>query len=337
MKNVLLKAFQGIELDKKDIEKIISGINNSTIENEQVAALLGALSTKQGGITPQELYYFSDCVKKFSKKLNLYHKNGLIDVCGSGGDCLNTFNISTAVSFVVASFDIGVAKHGARAISSKSGSVDVLSELRINPVNNEEILQKSLDKTNLTFLNASYFNATMAKIKLIRNKINFPTIFNLLGPLINPATLDYQVIGVFDENKCEVIVNSLKETKIKSAMVVHSLDGLDELSITDKNTIFHFDNGIVKKIELPELSNLGLSSATIEDIKGGDAKTNAKIIIDILNGKKGPKRDIVVLNAAAALVCAKIAKDFKEGVEKAKNAIDSKSALKVLEGVRQCF
>ncbi len=337
MKKILIKAFKGKDLEENDIEKVIKGIELGTINKAQVAALLGSASTKKGGVSAKEVFYFANCLKKFSKKIKLHHKKGLIDLCGTGGDCLNTFNISSAVSLVAASFDIGVVKHGAKSVSSKCGSADVLAELKINSLIDEKELQKSLDKTNFAFLNAPDFNSIMAKIKSIRNEIGVPTVFNLLGPLLNPVDLDYQLVGVYDKSKCITMIEVLKKTNIKSAMVVHSDDGLDELSTTSANTIYHLKNGVIEKIELPKLSYLGLKPASIEDIQGKDVKTNASIIVDILEGKKGPKRDIVLLNAAAALVCANIAPDFKIGVEKAKQAIDSKSALRVLRRLQGCF
>lgn len=333
MKEILKKAFLGFELNQDEISYVVDLINSDNFSKVQLAALIGAILAKKGGISANELAQFAKCIKKTSKKFDLKNSKGLMDVCGTGGDCLNTFNISTAVSFVVASCGAKVVKHGARSVSGSCGSADVLEELGVKIDIENKNIQTAIDKTNMVFLYAPNFNKTMAKIKEIRNELQAPTFFNLLGPLVNPAILDYQVIGVYDETKCELMCNTLKYLNVTEAMVVHSDDGLDELSITSNNTIWHLKNGTVNKISL-RLSDLGLNKASIEDILGGDSKKNSKIILDILNGKKGPKRDIVLLNAAAALVVCGIAYDFKDGIKKAGEAIDSKKALNVLERLK---
>ncbi len=334
MKEILKKTFAGKNLSEKEIFFIVDSIEHETANPLQIAALLGAISAKKNGATPEEIAFFAKALRFHSKKIHLKTNKPLIDVCGTGGDCIGTFNISTAVSFVVASFGIGVIKHGARSVSSACGSADVLEALGIRLDFEDEKIQNIFDESGMVFLYAPFYNTTMARIKKIRNSLCTPTLFNLLGPLVNPAKLDFQIVGVFDETKCESVCNSLMHLGLKEAMVVHSFDGLDELSTTSDNIVYHLKNNVVKKIKLPSLDDLGLKQARIEDILGGDVKKNADIILKILNGEKGPKRDIVLLNSAAALVVSNVAKDFKEGVEKAKQAIDSKSALKILERLR---
>ncbi|MBR1943575.1 anthranilate phosphoribosyltransferase [bacterium] len=342
MKKIINKAFAGNKLSCEDIEQLVSAINNETVSSEQVAAILGAISARsyqngsktEHGATPEEISDFAKALKKYSKEINLKCDKGFIDVCGTGGDCLGTFNISTTVSFVIASLGAKVAKHGSRAVSSKSGSADVLEKLGINIELSEDKLQKVLDETGMVFLFAPHYNLGMAKIKKIRNSIGVPTIFNLLGPLINPVKLDYQVIGVYDKSKCELIAQSLKHIGVKKAMVVHGNDGLDELSTTCDNTVYYLSDNNVTKLEMPSYKDFGIPKANINEIKGGNSEENAQIILDILNGKKGAKRDIVLLNSAAALIVAGIAKDFYDGIEKAAKAIDDGLALNVLERLK---
>lgn len=272
-------------------------------------------------------------MKTRAKPLKLKNTTGFIDVCGTGGDCLGTFNISTAVSFVIAGAGAKVVKHGNRSVSSKSGSADVLEKLGVSIEIPQEKLQEILDEAGMIFLFAPHYHPSMAKIKEIRKAIGKPTIFNLLGPLVNPVNLDYQIIGVYDRDKCVVVAEALLNLGIKEAMVVHGADGLDELSTTGENLVYHIKNGKIKKEYLsPE--SIGLKKAEIKELLGGDAEENAQIILNILNGEKGAKREIVLLNSAAALVVSGIAKDFKDGVKKAAESIDSGEALKVLEKLK---
>lgn len=331
MKQILNKVFRGETLSEEDI---FSVINNDNAAPEQVAALLGALEARS--ITPFELGAFFRAIKQNSSQPKLRSKKGFIDVCGTGGDCSNTFNISTTVSFVAAASGVSVIKHGNRSVSSKCGSADVLEYLKVKIDTPKEDLQKTLDRAGMVFLYAPEFNKTLAKIKKIRNAIAAPTVFNLLGPLVNPVELDYQIIGVYDKKRCALVADSLRYSSVKEAMVVYNYNGLDELSTTGENLIYHLKEGKIKTLELPPLENLGLKKAQIEDLRGDDAKTNASYIEGILNGEKGPKRDVVLLNAAAALIAAHEAKDFFEGVQKAAELIDSSRALKVLEELRKC-
>ena len=328
MKKILKKVFDGESLNESDIHNALSEIIASSATSEQASALLGAISSR--GEKSEELVAFANFMKKHAKKPLLKNLSGLIDVCGTGGDCLGTFNISTAVSFVIAGAGAKVAKHGNRSVSSKSGSADVLEALGISIEIEEKNLQFIFDKTSIVFLFAPHYHPSMAKIKEIRKSIGVPTIFNLLGPLANPANPEYQIIGVYDKKKCEIVATALLSLGVKEAMVVYGADGLDEFSTTGKNLVYHIKNGgIEKKSITPE--EVGLEQAQIKDLFGGDAKENAQIILKILEGEKGAKRDIVLLNSAAALVVCGIADDFKDGIKKAAKSIDSGAALKVLE------
>lgn len=313
MKAILNKIFTDEILNEADIKQALLDLNKRDFH--------------------EELAIFARLMKQNAKQIQLKNNAGFIDVCGTGGDSLGTFNISTAVAFVIAGAGAKVVKHGNRSVSSKSGSADVLEKLGVSIEIPEEKLQSVLDEAGMVFLFAQHYHPSMAKIKKIRKAIGVPTIFNLLGPLINPVKLDYQVIGVYDKSKCEVVANALFNLGIKEAMVLHGADGLDELSITGENLIYHIKDGKIKKEYLyPE--NIGLKKVTIKELLGGDTEENAEIILKILNGEEGSKRDIVLLNSAAALVVSGIAKDFNEGIKKAAESIDSGAALKVLEKLK---
>jgi len=326
VKEILKKIFEDNTLSESEIREILLEI------------------TKRDSF--EDLSEIALYMKKNAKPLKLKSPTGLIDICGTGGDCLGTFNISTAVSFVIAGAGAKVVKHGNRSVSSKCGSADVLEALGVSIEIPEEKLHQKLhqrlqiilDDAGMVFLFAPHYHPSMAKIKEIRKALGVPTIFNLLGPLVNPVNLDYQIIGVYDQNKCEIIAKALLNLGIKEAMVVYGESesgGLDEFSTTGKTLIYHIKNGKIKKIYLsPE--EVGLKRAEIKDLLGGDAKENAQIILKILQGEKGPKRDIVLLNSAAALVVSGIAKDFKDGIKKAEESIDSGAALKVLEKLKSC-
>lgn len=319
----------------KDILKNI--FENDALTEVQIKELLLNLTKDNSA---ENLSKIVSYMMKHAKKIDLKSSSGFIDVCGTGGDCLGTFNISTAASFVIAGVGAKVIKHGNRSVSSKSGSADVLEKLGVSIEIPENKLQEVLDEAGMVFLFAPYYHPSLAKIKEIRKALGVPTVFNLLGPLVNPVELDYQVIGVYDKEKCEIVAKTLLQLGLKEAMVVHGANGLDELSTTGENLIFHIKDGkIIKKYLTPE--DVGLKRANIEDLIGGDAEENAQIILNILTGEKGAKRDIakrdiILLNSAAALVVSGIARDFKDGVKKAEESIDSGAAVKVLERLK-CF
>lgn len=334
MKEILKKVFNNEALSTEDIHSALAQIVTGSTSSDDAADLLRAISTK--GETSSEIVAFAEFMRKNAKCPSLQSESGFIDVCGTGGDCLGTFNISTAVSFVIAGAGAKVVKHGNRSVSSKSGSADVLEKLGISIELPEEKLQAVLDDAGMVFLFAPHYHPSMAKIKEIRKSIGAPTIFNLLGPLVNPAVPDYQVIGVYDVQKCGLVAEALLSLGIKEAIVVHGADGLDEFSTTGQNIFYHVKNGQISKKHLsPE--DLGLKRAILSDLKGGDSEQNAQIILKILQGEQGAKREIVLLNSAAALVVSGIAKDFEEGVKKAAESIDSGAALKVLEKLQNVF
>jgi anthranilate phosphoribosyltransferase len=331
MEEILKKTLNGEILTKSEIEKVLDEFMSDKVVPKQASILLIAMSKRNE--TAEEMSNFASVMRNKGKRVKLKSSGGLLDVCGTGGDKTGTFNISSVVSLVAAGAGAKVIKHGNRSISSKSGSADVLAELGISINLPTEKLQQTLDNIGMVFLFAPDYHPSMKYIKTIRKNIDTPTIFNLLGPLINPANVDYQVIGVYDKTKCEMMAQALNHLGIKEAMVVYGEGGLDEISTIGETTIYHLKHGTITK-EFIKPEDFGIKRAKLEDLQGADAKENAKIILEILQGAKGAKRDIVLLNSAAALIVSNIAKDFEEGIKKASESIDSGAAMKVLEKLK---
>lgn len=257
----------------------------------------------------------------------------LIDVCGTGGDHSGTFNISTACAFVLAGAGVRVAKHGNRSVSSKAGSSDVLSALGITVQLPPEKVLACLETTGFGFFFAPTFHPAMKRVALIRQSLGVRTIFNILGPLTNPAGVRRQVLGIFDQRFARLIANTLLELGSDEVMIVSSEDGLDELSLSSKTHVTHLKNNNIANYPLtPE--DAGLQAAPLSEIIGGDATQNAKIILEILNGTRGPKRDVVLFNSAAGLLVSGKAKDLREATKQAAESIDSGRALMILEQVK---
>jgi len=254
----------------------------------------------------------------------------ILDVVGTGGDCTNTFNISTTVSFVVSACGVKVAKHGNRSVSSICGSADVLEALGVNLDVTPETVERSISEIGIGFLFAPALHSAMKHAIGPRKEIGIRTIFNILGPLTNPAGADCQVMGVYSEELVEKLGGVLKRLGCRKGFVVHGLDGMDEITLTTGTRIAEVSQeGVSISVINPEL--FGLSSCAMADLRGGDAKGNAVIIRAILAGEKGPKRDVVLLNAAYALIAAGKAATPVEGIVLASRAIDSGDALRQVE------
>jgi anthranilate phosphoribosyltransferase len=254
----------------------------------------------------------------------------LIDTCGTGGTGVNTFNISTTAAFVVAGCGIRVAKHGNRSASNQCGSADLLEALGVKLELSPEAVRKSIVDVGIGFMYAPAFHSATRHAAGSRRELGGRTIFNLLGPLSNPARTTGQVVGVYDEKLTEVLAQVLKNLGSKKALVVYGMDRLDEISISDKTKVTELKDGNIKTYFVtPE--EFGIKRAAISDVRGGSAKENAGITLSILKGEHGPRRDIVLLNAAAALVVASKARNLKEGITEAEESIDSGKALEKLE------
>ena len=294
----------------------------------QVGGLLMAMRVR--GETVDEIAGAARAMRAHMTTVNA--PDGAIDVCGTGGDASGTLNISTAVSFVVAGCGVPVAKHGNRALSSKSGAADVLEALGVNLDAPIETGAEALREARLGFLFAPRFHASTRHVGISRRELGTRTIFNLLGPLSNPAGARRQLLGVYASEWVEPVARVLHALGSESAWVVHGGDGLDELTTTTRSQVAELYAGQVRRFDIaPE--DAGLDCASPESLKGGDAAENAARLRALLDGEPGPYRDVVLLNAAAALIVAERAATLKQGVETARAAIDGGAAKATLDSL----
>jgi anthranilate phosphoribosyltransferase len=296
----------------------------------QIAAFLSALHAK--GETVDELLGAVTSMR--GKMLAIDTPPGAMDIVGTGGDAHGTLNISTAVALTVAACGVPVAKHGNRAASSKSGSSDVLAALGVNLEPPLPILQKCLTEAHLCFLFAPRHHPAMRHVADVRRQLKTRTIFNLLGPLTNPANVKRHLIGVYDLEWLGPMGEVLRAVGTEVAWLTHGHDGMDEITTTAQTDVVELNNGQMKHFTL-EPEHVGLPRVTLVQLKGGDAKHNAQELIKLLQGQKGSYRDIVLFNAAAALVIAQKAADLRQGIALAALALDSGDAQKVLDKVVQ--
>ncbi|WP_196244862.1 anthranilate phosphoribosyltransferase [Clostridium beijerinckii] len=310
-------------------EDEVRGVINQIMKGEATSAQIGGflIGLRVNGETPNYILGAVKALRDNGVKVEIENTEHLIDTCGTGGDRSKTFNISTAVAIIAASGGAKVAKHGNRAVSSKSGCADALVELGINIDFDEIQSRKIIEENGMAFLFAPKYNGAMKNVAKERKELGTRTIFNLLGPLANPAPISGQLMGVYDGALIETIGEVLLNLGLKRAMVVHGDDGLDEITTTTLTSVCEVKDGEIKTYKLDPVK-LGFNKATLEDIKGGEAKENAEIIMKILKGEKGPQRDIVVLNSGAALYVANLADSIEEGIKKATELIDSGAAYK---------
>lgn len=311
----------------EEIELFLSNLVKGNINSVQGGAILTALRMK--GETVDETIAL---IKEIRKNVIPVQVNNAIDVCGTGGDGIGSFNISTAVAFVLAGAGIKVVKHGGRAISSQSGSADVMENLGVNLKLSSQQAEKIFNKIGMVFLLAPIFHPAMKHIAAIRKELKIRTIFNFLGPFANPASVKRQIIGVPNLEVAEKLAKVGKKLSYKHLLIVTSEDGMDEVSTYSKTTILEIKNNLIKK-SIIDPKNYGFKKIDKKEILGGTTTENAQIIKDILNRLKNPKRDIVVFNSAFALYVAGIITDIKEGMKLAANSIDSGRAKLVLENL----
>jgi len=318
---------QGKSLSFEQATSLLDIIFEGEISAAQIAAFLTAMRIK--GATAEELAGLAKSLRKHAVAVKVNIDN-LVDTCGTGGAAIKTFNISTASALVAAGAGVYVAKHGNRGITSSCGSADVLEELGVKIDAGAEIVAECIKRAHIGFMFAPKFHPAMKYVQPIRRSLGFRTVFNILGPLANPANAQRQVLGVADESLMERIAEALKLLGIRCAMVVHS-NGLDEISTAAVTKIAELKEGkIVSKEVNPE--DLGINLANIEQLRVTDAKTSAKALRDILSGKEsGPRKDIVILNAAAAITVACLADDFEPAIEMAKTSVNNGKALGCLE------
>lgn len=316
------------DLTEEEIRDVINQIMRNEAASSQIGGFLVGLRVK--GETSEEMLGAVKALRDNFIPVKIENPKNLIDTCGTGGDGGKTFNISTAVAIVAASGGAKVAKHGNRAVSSKSGSADVLSELKIKTDYDKDESKRIIEEKGMAFLFAPKYNGAMKNVASERKELATRTIFNLIGPLSNPAPLTGQLMGVYDGDIIENVGKVLLNLGLERAMVVHGDDGLDEITTTTSTSVCEINDGKVKLYKLnPE--EFGIKKAKLEDIQGGTPKENAEIIVDVLKGKKGPQRDIVILNSGAALYVAKISDTLQDGINKAKDLIDSGVAYKKYE------
>lgn len=328
-KEILGRVQKGDLLTEAEMMSVMREIMNGEWENEQIAALLMGLSMR--GETIEEITGAARVMRE--KALPVKAPSGAVDCCGTGGDKSGTYNISTAVAFVCAACGVAVAKHGNRAASSKSGAADVLEAMGINLDVAHEKLEIALEKFNFAFLMAPQHHAAMRYVVPVRKKMGVRTMFNVLGPLANPAGTEFQLLGVFDESLLEPIAQVLRNLGTKRAWVVHGSDGLDEITTTGITKVAILDGG---EITLKELSpkDFGVAQSCAQDLIGGDAQVNAQAMRAVFSGEKNAYRDIVVANAAAVLVISGKAQDLTVASEVVQNALDQGGVLKTYEAYR---
>ena len=326
MKEYIQKLIQNQSLTAEEAETAISKIFSEATD-AQIAAFLTALKLK--GETPAEIAGLARGMKKAANMINPKVSGTLIDTCGTGGDSTGTINVSTGAAIVTASCGVFVAKHGNYSITSKSGSADVLKELGIKIDSSPQDVQKTIEKTGIGFMLAPVFHPSMKRVAQIRRDLGFRTVFNILGPLTNPANAKAQLIGVFDGSLCEPMANVLKILGTERALVVHG-NGMDEISNTGETRVAELNRGRITKYTLtPE--KLGVMRAHAGEIAGGTPEENARDIVDVLKGKKGAKRDIIAINAGAALLVSGKADTIESGIALANKSIDSGAALDKLK------
>jgi anthranilate phosphoribosyltransferase len=330
IKEAIAKVVLNNHLTEAEAEAVMREIMQGEATDAQIASYITALRMK--GETVDEITGSARIMREKAVPIKLDAKYQ-VDTCGTGGDMAHTFNISTTVAFVVAGAGVTVAKHGNRSVSSKSGSADVLQALGVNIEIASQQVEACIEEVGIGFLFAPMMHLAMKYAIGPRREIGIRTIFNLLGPLTNPARVTSQIMGVYSADLTGMLATALGNLGATHAFVVHGMDGLDEITITGKTKVSEFKGGIVKDYFIHP-SDFGFSTGKADDLRGGDAKENASITVEVLKGQKGPRRDIVLLNAAAGINASGRASDFKEGIKLAAESIDSGAALKKLEELK---
>ena len=340
IKDAIAKAVKRENLSEKEASSVMSEIMSGEATEAQIASFITALRMK--GETVDEITGAAKVMREFATKINVkgavdidtedinIDEETIFDNCGTGGDSTNTFNVSTAAALIIAAAGLKVAKHGNRSVSSSCGSADVLEELGVNLDVTPEKVEECISKIGIGFLFAPALHGAMKYAIGPRKQIGIRTIFNILGPLTNPAGANSQVLGVYSRELVEKMAGVLKNLGVKKAWVVHSEDGMDEISVSAPTFVCEVAGGKLRSFNVkPE--DFNIKRAKLSDIRGGNAKENAAIITRILDGEKGPRRDVAVLNAGAGLFIGSKAKDVLSGIKFAEEAIDSGKAKEKLK------
>ena len=325
----LKKLTKKIDLSEEEMAGLIGEIMSGNATDAQIGAIMAALATK--GETFSELAGAARAMRRKAIRIQT-NADVVVDTCGTGGDMSNTFNISTTAAFVVAGCGVTVAKHGNRSVSSKCGSADLLEALGVNLDVGPEIVEEAVRQIGIGFLFAPLFHGAMRHASKARRELGVRSIFNMLGPLTNPAGANCQLIGVYAPELTEMFAKALKLLGAKRAWAVHGHDGLDEISVCAPTRVSELNDGIIRTYDIFPERFLG-RRAEPSDLAGGTPVENAAITRKILSGETGPRRDIVVVNAGAALAAAGVAQNLDDGLKMAETSISSGRAMKKLEAL----
>jgi len=326
IKEAISSLVSGQSLTMEEASQVMEEIMEGEVTPAQFGACVTALRLK--GETVDEIAGMAKTMR--AKAIAVTVSGALVDTCGTGGDGLSTFNISTVAAFVVAGAGLKVAKHGNRAMSSQSGSADVLEALGVKIELTAEQVQRCLEEVGMGFMFAPAFHPAMKYAGPSRREIGIRTVFNIIGPLTNPAGAKAQVLGIADGSLLEKLALVLQSLGCKHALVVHGEDGLDEITITGETQVCELKDGRINSYSIsPE--NFSLARASLEDLRGGTARENATLLRNILLGAAGPQRDVVLMNTAAALVAGDRVQSLEQGMDLARGALDSGQALEKLE------
>ena len=333
LKNLLIQLMRGKNLTRHQARNLLDELLNESANNSQIAAALVALAVK--GETTEELAGMAEAMREHSVKIHSNHID-FIDTAGTGSSRVKTFNVSTAAAFVIAGAGLPVAKHGSRAATSKSGSADVLQALGVNVSASREVSENCLNETGICFMFAPQYHASTARVAAIRRELGVHTTFNLLGPMTNPANAPFQIMGVWHADLIEKVAETLQALGTKKAWVVHGEDGLDEITVSGKTNVAEITEDKINYFEIvpEELGFAKVSVEKLENLRGGNPDQNAKIIREVLEGKrKDSARDLVLINAAAAIYIGGKAGNLSQAVKLAVESIENGKALNKLESL----
>ena len=331
MRNYIDKINSRQNLSHDEITVVMELIMAGHASLEDIGDFLLALNAK--GPTVEEITACALIMRRFVVPIKTKHEV-VLDTCGTGGDRKGTFNISTTAAFIIASCGVAVAKHGNRSVSSQCGSADVLEALGINVGLDQARVSACLDQVGIAFLFAQTLHPAMKNVAPVRKSLGVKTIFNILGPLTNPASATHQIVGVYSRDLVEPIAHVLMHLGIKRALVVHGNDGLDEITTTDRTFIAEFNGREVVSYDI-DSQELGINRAILDDLNGGNKIENAEILEGILSGQRGSKRDIVLVNSAYGLYTAGAVNNITQGIQMAQHAIDSGRALAKLNELKE--
>lgn len=325
----LKKITQRQDLDEAEMTNVMEEVMTGNATDSQIGALMAALATK--GETFYELAGAARAMRRKAARIQTT-SDTVVDTCGTGGDRKNTFNISTTAAFVVAGCGVTVAKHGNRSVSSKAGSADLLEALGVRLDVPPEVVEQAIEEIGIGFLFAPVFHGAMRHAAKARKEVGIRSIFNMLGPLTNPAGANCQLLGVFAPELTEMFAQALRILGARRAFVVHGHDGLDEISVCAPTRVSELKDGLIRTYDLTPEQLLGRQSDP-DELIGGDSSINAGITLRVFQGEEGPRRDVVLANAGVALVAAGVARDFEEGIRQAEASIDGGRAAAKLEAL----